>query len=108
MKTFDISALSEGKKSVQYVQVFSKGKKYMLNMCGKEGMPEGLTLSLYNSKRKLLGTNVINGKHQTKVTFPCSATGLYYLVYTLSENTSEAVQMDCGKSVLSLKFEEKD
>ncbi|MCG8476387.1 MAG: hypothetical protein MI784_13045 [Cytophagales bacterium] len=100
LKTFKIDELNPSKKKVQHTYVFSKGKQYSLNICSETSAnQEGVVVNLYNSRRKLLGSNYSKGKYQDKIVYTCGATGLYYIVYTYNGDSKKL----CGSSVLGMK-----
>ena len=103
VKSFKIDG-DEGKKNkIETSYVFAKGTSYFLNVCSDLGVsPEvgqdGIVVSLYNAKRKLLGTNYLAGKFYSGINFPCSATGIYYITYSFKDSKEY-----CGGSVLGFK-----
>ena len=105
VKSFKIDGKSGKKDKVETSYVFAKGTKYYLNVCSgafdpnlKEEDSDGIVVSLYNGKRKLVGTNFVAGKFYQGINFPCNATGIYYITYTFKDS-----EEFCGGSVLGFK-----
>ncbi|MFN0048960.1 MAG: hypothetical protein ACKVOU_07550 [Cytophagales bacterium] len=83
-------------EQVEFSYVFSGNTSYIISLCDDKGTDTGLEVSLYDSNRKLVSTNKLNGKVYPAITYNCKSTGIYYMTYALSEAS-------CGVSVLGFK-----
>lgn len=83
-------------EQVEYSYVFSGNTSYIISLCDDKGSDSGLEVTLYDSNRKLVSTNKLNGKVYPAITYNCKSTGIYYMTYTLADAT-------CGVSVLGFK-----
>src|SRR5690606_36719483 len=52
-----------GKEYVEYSYVFTKGTQYMINICGSEQNPDGIIVTLYDSKRNMVATNKVKDQY---------------------------------------------
>jgi hypothetical protein len=86
-----------GKEYVEYSYVFTKGTQYMINICGSEQNPDGIIVTLYDSKRNMVATNKVKDQYINAIAYPCNATGIYYIQYTFDESSG------CGGSALGFK-----
>lgn len=98
LKSYKIDGDGGSKGKVEYSYVFTKGAQYFLNICSEANDAEGIILTIYDSTRKMVGTNYLNGKFFPIVKYPCSATGIYYITFTFENSTAY-----CGGSVLGFK-----
>lgn len=83
-------------EQIEYSYVFSGNTSYIISLCDEKGTDAGVEVSLYDSNRKLVSTNKMNGKIYPAITYNCKSTGIYYMTYSLSDAT-------CGVSVLGFK-----
>ncbi|MDX2196068.1 MAG: hypothetical protein NW207_06595 [Cytophagales bacterium] len=81
---------------VEFSYVFSGNTNYMISLCDDKGTDTGVEISLFDSNRKLVSTNKLNGKVFPAITYSCKTTGIYYMTYTLAD-------VNCGVSVLGFK-----
>ena len=80
---------------VEYKSVFSKGSTYKLTACN---VGQGaLKLTLYDRNKKRVMSNFIRSKYYSSVTYPCTATGVYYLKYEFT------VGNGCGVGIIGFK-----
>jgi hypothetical protein len=98
LKSYKIDGEGGAKTKVEYSYVFTKGAQYFLNICTGNNTADGIVLTIYDSTRKMVGTNYLNGKFFPVVKYPCSATGIYYITFTFEKPTNF-----CGGSVLGFK-----
>lgn len=98
LKSYKIDGEGGGKNKVEYSYVFTKGAQYFLNVCTGSGDADGIVMTIYDSTRKMVGTNYVNGKFFPAIKYPCSATGIYYITFTFENSSSH-----CGGSVLGFK-----
>ena len=93
LKANKISIEDDGE--VEYKSVFSKGSTYMLTACnGGEG---SMKITLYDRNKKKVMSNFIQKKFYPAVTYPCTATGVYYLKYEFTEGSG------CGVGIIGFK-----
>ncbi|MDX2189925.1 MAG: hypothetical protein SFY32_08685 [Bacteroidota bacterium] len=85
-----------GGEQVEYSYVFSGNTSYILSMCDDKGTDIAIEVSLFDSNRKLVSTNKLNGKVYPAITYNCKTTGIYYMTYSNAES-------GCGVSVLGFK-----
>jgi hypothetical protein len=95
LKVYKIDKVKVG-ETVEYSYVFSGNTSYMLSICDDKGTDVGVEVSLFDSNRKLVSTNKLNGKVYPAITYSCKSTGIYYMTYSMSDAT-------CGVSVLGFK-----
>jgi hypothetical protein len=89
------NACVEGKAN-QFSYVFSQGSTYMLLACDSEKKGSRMIVNLYDREKNLIATNKNRKKFYPSITFPCSATGVYY-IESFYENSSPDA---CGINVL--------
>jgi hypothetical protein len=95
LKVYKIDKVKIG-ESVEYSYVFSGNTSYMLSLCDDKGTDTGVEVSLFDSNRKLVSTNKLNGKIYPAITYNCKSTGIYYMTYSVADAS-------CGVSVLGFK-----
>ena len=98
LKSFKVDGQGGSKDKVEFSYVFSKDTEYYINICTGSSSVDGIKVTLYDSNRKMVGTNFANGKFFGAVKYPCSATGIYYITFTFEGSSSH-----CGGSVLGFK-----
>lgn len=98
LKSFQIDGDGGNKNKVEYSYVFSKDTQYSLNICANGADTDGIVVTMYDSNRKMVGTNFANGKFYPAFVYPCNATGIYYISFTF-----QGSQSHCGGSVLGFK-----
>lgn len=95
LKTFKIDGQGGQREKVEYSYVFSKDTNYALNIkSGGEDM-DGIVVSMYDSNRKRVATNFVEGNFYGGIQYPCKATGIYYITFTFEDSKAY-----CGGSVL--------
>lgn len=101
VKSFNVN-LDKSKDKQEFSYVFSKGSNYMLVVCDQNQQGGKMILNLYDRSHKFIASsyNKQSKKHYPSVTYPCSATGVYYI-----ESTFENKSAGCGVSILG--FEKK-
>jgi hypothetical protein len=82
-------------KAHQYSYLFSKGSTYMILCCDQEIKGSRLIVNLYDANRKLIATNHVKKKVYESLTFPCNATGIYYI-----ESYYQGSKDACGLNIL--------
>lgn len=98
IKSFEVDGVGGTKEKVEYSYVFTKGTKYLVNVCGGIDTPDGVVVTLYDKYRNKVATNLVDGTVVKAIAYPCSATGIYYITYTF-ENSAEY----CGGSTIGFK-----
>jgi hypothetical protein len=96
LKTYQMEQVGA---QTEYSYVFSKDTNYMLVLCHKDGSTELAIVTLYDSNRKEIASNVEKktGKRFPAIAYNCKATGIYYMKFTFSEAS------ECCVSVLAFK-----
>jgi hypothetical protein len=98
VKSYRIDGKNGDRKKIEYTCVFSKDTDYIIKMSGKDGGPNGLIATLFDSKRAQLATSYFNNRFYEGWTYKCTATGIYYLSFTFKDSKSY-----CGASVLGFR-----
>ena len=98
IKSFEVDGKGGNKTKVEYSYVFTKGTKYLVNVCGNGSSPDGVVVTLYDKYRNKVASNLVNGKIVKAISYPCSATGIYYITYTFQESKEY-----CGGSTIGFK-----
>ena len=96
LRSFNIDGLNGGKEKIEYSVVLSNSTKYLLNICTPSGNIDGINLSIYDSKREMVASNMINNALHSDIEFDCEQTGIYYLTFTFEESNKY-----CGGCILS-------
>jgi len=98
LKSFKIDGENGAKKKIEYSYVFSKDTQYSINICADGAETDGIVVSMYDSNRKRVMTNYINGNFYAGIQYPCKATGIYYITFTFEGSSNY-----CGGSILGFK-----
>ena len=98
LKSYNIDGLNGTRNKVEYSVVFSKNTDYLLNICTESDNADGIILSIYDSKRKLIISNILNEVIQSKLKFNCGLTGIYYLTFTFQNSKKY-----CGGCILAFR-----
>lgn len=98
LKSYKIDGDGGNKDKVEYSYVFTKGTQYMINLCAEGNSPDGLVVSLYDSKRNKVASSKVNDQFISAIAYPCNATGIYYIQYTFDGSATY-----CGGSALGFK-----
>lgn len=98
LKSYKIDGDGGSKDKVEYSYVFTKGTQYMINLCAGGNGPDGLVVSLYDSKRNKVASSKVNDQFISAIAYPCNATGIYYIQYTFDGSATY-----CGGSALGFK-----
>lgn len=96
LKSYKVDGLA--KEKVEYSYVFTKGTQYMINVCGSGTNTDGIVVSIFDKERNKVATSKINGQFISAISYPCNATGIYYIQYTFDEPSTH-----CGGSALGFK-----
>ena len=98
IKSFQVDGEGGTKEKIEYSYVFTKGTKYLVNVCGGVKTADGVVVTLYDKYRNKVASNLIDGKVAEAIAYPCSATGIYYITYTFHESKEY-----CGGSTIGFK-----
>jgi hypothetical protein len=98
LKSFAVDGQGGAKNKVEYSYVFSKDTQYSINICANGESTDGIVVSMYDSNRRRVMTNLINGNFYDGIQYPCNATGIYYITFTFEGSSNF-----CGGSVLGFK-----
>ncbi len=98
IKTFEVDGKGGEKEKIEYSYVFTKGTKYLVNVCGNQDSPDGVVVTLYDKYRNKVATNLVQGNVVKAFAYPCSATGIYYITYTFEKSAEY-----CGGSTIGFK-----
>jgi hypothetical protein len=98
VKSYKIDGKNGVRKNIEYTCVFSKDTSYMIRMESKDGGPNGIVATLYDSNRQELATSHVNNRFFPGWTYKCKATGIYYLNFSFKDPTSY-----CGAAVLGFR-----
>ena len=98
LKSYKIDGDGGSKDKVEYSYVFTKGTQYMINLCAGGNSPDGLVVSLFDSKRNKVASSKVNDQFISAIAYPCNATGIYYIQYTFDGSATY-----CGGSALGFK-----
>lgn len=101
-KSIDIkpSMYKYGGEKVEFSCFFSKGSTYVITLCDENPTSNKLMVDVYDKNKRLITRNfdANNKKYYTKIFFPCSATGMYYLKYSFHGG-----KPTCGASTLGVQ-----
>lgn len=93
----EIDKSKGGEKKVEYSYVFSKGSNYMLIVCDQNIKGKRMIVNLYDRNHKLIVSsyNKQTKKFYPSISYPCAATGVYYM-----ESVFESDEGGCGVNIL--------
>ncbi len=96
IKSFEFSNPKGGVKN-EYSYVFSKGSSYRIVICDENIANNKMVISLYDRNHKLIASNYDKASKKIfpALTYPCSATGVYYIEYSFQGDKSK-----CGINIL--------
>jgi hypothetical protein len=98
IKSFHVDGEGGSKAKIEYSYVFTKGTKYLVNVCGAAETPDGVVVTIYDKYRNKVASNLLEGDIVAAISYPCSATGIYYITYTFQESKEY-----CGGSTIGFK-----
>jgi len=96
LKSYKISGEADLEK-VEFSYVLMKGTNYMLTI-NDLNKPIGTLVTLYDQKRNRIASSKIGSEMVTAISFPCNATGIYYIQYTFNPGVGR-----CGGAALAFK-----
>ena len=98
LKNYRIDGNGGSRKKIEYSAVLSKGNLYRMVVSSKDGEANGIVMSVYDAKKKLIVTNEIDNEQRRVRTFKVPANGIYYITFTFNNSSSY-----CGLSRLGVK-----
>ena len=98
IKSFEVDGKAGTKEKIEFSYVFTKGTKYMVNVCGGVDTPDGVVVTLYDKYRNKVASNLFDGQVLKAISYPCAATGIYYITYTFQGSKDH-----CGGSTIGFK-----
>jgi len=98
IKSFEVDGKGGTKEKIEFSYVFTKGTKYMVNVCGGVDTPDGVVVTLYDKYRNKVASNLFDGQVLKAISYPCAATGIYYITYTFQDSKDY-----CGGSTIGFK-----
>ncbi|MBC7390324.1 MAG: hypothetical protein H7329_13995 [Opitutaceae bacterium] len=98
IKNYKIDPSKAVNNVLEFSYVFSKDTQYFVSVCdGKNDNPK-MEITLMDSNKKVLATNLEKGTYYPGIAYKCSTTGIYYMVYNIS-----AASEKCAVSALGFK-----
>jgi hypothetical protein len=96
IKSFEYVNPKGGAKN-EYSYVFSKGSTYRIVVCDENIAGNRMIISLYDRNHKLIASNFDKASKKVfpALTYPCSATGVYYIEYSFQGDKAK-----CGINIL--------
>ena len=101
IKSFEIDDNNKEKEKVEYSYVFTKGTKYLINVCGNDGTADGVIITVYDKYRNQVASSQVNGNAAQAIAVTCKATGIYYLTYTFQQTSAHCAGSNIGFKRLS-------
>jgi hypothetical protein len=98
LKSYNIDGNKGSKNKVEYTAVFSKDTYYSLDICTESNDADGIILSIFDSKRNLVISNIYNSFPESGFEYKCEITGIYYLTFTFGKSKKY-----CGGCILAIK-----
>ena len=86
LKSYKIDGLKGDRDKVEYSYVFTKGTQYMISLCSGANAGD-VVVDLYDSQRNKVASSMVDGKLASLISFPCRATGIYYLSFRFNESS---------------------
>lgn len=77
IKKFELT--NNGRDTLEYSYVFTKGRNYHLQVCGEV---ENMRISIYNYSRELVFQGSLSEERVQFIKYLCGATGIYYLQFS--------------------------
>ena len=98
IKNYKIDPAKAINNALEFSYVFSKDTQYFISVCdGKNDSPK-IEITLMDSNKKVLATNVEKGTYYPGIAYKCTTTGIYYMVFNIS-----AASEKCAVSALGFK-----
>jgi len=98
IKNYKIDPAKAVNNAQEFSYVFSKDTQYFISVCdGKNDNPK-MEITLMDSNKKVLASNVEKGTYYPGIAYKCTTTGIYYMVFNVS-----AASEKCAVSALGFK-----
>jgi hypothetical protein len=94
IKSYEFENKKKGEKG-EYSYLFSKGYTYRIVICDNEVRGSRMVITLYDKNHRVIVSNKHSNKYYHVITYPCSATGLYYVKYMF-----EGSRAKCAVNIL--------
>ncbi len=97
IKAFQIKMEAKADNKLENTYVFSKGSNYMIIICDENSKGKRMVLNLYDRNHKFITSsyNQETKKHYPNISYPCMATGVYFM-----ETVFENDKGGCGVNIL--------
>ncbi len=96
LKSYKINGEADLEK-VEFSYVLTKGTNYILTIKDLN-KPIGTLVTLYDQQRNRIASSKIGNEVVSAISFPCNATGIYYIQYTFNPGAGR-----CGGAALAFK-----
>ncbi len=96
LKSYKIEGEPDLEK-VEFSYVLTKGAQYMFTLKDANNSL-GIIVTLYDAQRNKIASSKIGGALVSAVSFPCNASGIYYIQYTFEPGSTR-----CGGGALAFK-----
>jgi hypothetical protein len=93
VKSYELEASTN--KKIEKSYVFSNGMTYTISTCNSD---PNISIKIYDSSRREVGSNFINNKMNSTFGFQCTVTGIYYIDFFFDKASKT-----CGAAVLAFK-----
>lgn len=94
VKSYKLDTYRTG--DVEYSTVLVKDLRYYINLCEEGEVSNNVEINVYDTRRKLITTNIENQSILNELSFTCPRTGVYYLVFKRGD-----APLNCGLGALS-------
>lgn len=96
LKSYKIEGEPDLEK-IEFSYVLTKGTSYILTLKDRNNSI-GTVVTLFDTQRNKIASNKIGNQMVSALSFPCNATGIYYLQYTFDPGSNR-----CGGAALGFK-----
>ena len=96
LKSYKIDGEPDLEK-IEFSYVLTRGTSYILTLRDRNNAL-GTVVTLFDSQRNKVATNKIGSQLASALSFPCNATGIYYIQYTFDPGYRR-----CGGAALGFK-----
>ncbi len=98
LKSYHLDSKADERDTIEFSYVLTKGSQYMINVCAQEERGNKIIMTLLDGARNRLATSKVNGQIVSVISYPCNATGIYYIQYSFDGRGKQ-----CGVSALGFK-----
>ena len=97
LKSYSVDGLDGAKKEIKFSYIFTRNNNYTLNL--ENGLPssKNFYVVIMDSNNKPQASSFANSKYYSQLSYKCSATGMYHIVFKFADKPY------CGGAVLSFK-----